>query len=416
MYHPLALYIGLRYTRAKRRNHFISFVSFVSTLGIALGIAVLITVLSVMNGFDTQIQKQVFSMVPEVTVNNMIGPLKHWDALLQRVKTFPGVLGVAPYIDGQALLSNGGAVLPAVVTGMDPLAQKEVSLLHQKMIAGSFDELTNTRFGIVLGKSLAMSLGVRLGDKVVVTTPQISVTPVGMTPRVKRFTVVGVFNAGDGLNMDSAYAFIHLKDAQILFQYENSITGLRLNIENVLLADQFSLKLSEYLQPGFAINTWTRQLGAYFNAIALEKNMMFIILMMIIAVAAFNLVSSLVMVVNEKAADIAILKTLGATPKTIMMIFIVQGAVVGLFALALGLILGIALTMHVNAIAQLIQTIFHIELISSSVYIVDYLPYEFESADIIKVCSIAFGMSVIATIYPALRAARTEPVEALRYE
>lgn len=416
MYHPIALYIGLRYTRAKRRNGFISFVSGISTLGIALGIAVLITVLSVMNGFDEQITKTVFSMVSEVTVNSLYGPLQDWEKVSKRVDSFPDVLGVAPYADGQALLSNDGAVMPAQVIGIDSVAQQNVSDLDSKVVVGSFAELDKTRFGIVLGRSLAMSLGVRMGDKVVVTTPQMSVTPVGVVPRIKRFTVVGVYHAGDGMGMDSAYAFVSLRDAQALYQYGNGISGLRLKIKDVFQANQFSLDLNAHLGGQYSVNNWTRQLGAYFNAIALEKNMMFVILMMIIAVAAFNLVSSLVMIVNEKAADIAILRTLGVTPKTIMFIFIVQGALVGTFALLLGLIGGVALTMHINAVAQFIQNTFNIQLISSGVYIIDYLPYKFQAPDIIKVCSFAFLMSLVATLYPAFRASRTQPAEALRYE
>lgn len=416
MLRPVSLYIGLRYTRAKKRNHFISFISGISTLGIAIGISVLITVLSVMNGFDEQIKKKVFTMVPEVTVSNHIGALTNWQSLSKRVAKYPGVLGVAPYAQGQALLSHGGSVLPVMISGIDPKRQLAVSDISQSMAVGSFDNLDVERFGIILGQSLALRLNVRMGDKVVVMTPQGSVTPIGFVPRVKRFTVVGIFHAGDGMNFDGGYAFIGLKDAQSLYKLGEGVSGLRLKIQDAFRVNEFTLGLNDELDGLYAIGNWTAQLGAFFHAIALEKNMMFIILLMIIAVAAFNLVTSLVMLVNEKSADIAILRTLGATPQTITLIFLIQGAVVGLFSLVLGLLGGIALTMNVNSIAEFIQNTFHVQLISSSVYIVDYLPHKFMISDIWRVCAAAFGMSLLATIYPAISASRTQPAEALRYE
>ncbi len=418
MFRPATLFIGLRYTRAKRRNHFISFIAALSMIGIALGVAVLITVLSVMNGFDEQIRQRVFILIPEMSVSSMTGTLNHWEALQKQLAQTSSILGTAPYVNGQALLNANGVTQAALITGIDPPQQTQVSSLADYMIAGSFQALQPGKFGIVIGQGMAERFGLDLGSHVMVITPSGNFTPIGFTPRLRRFEVVGIFNVGNGFDFDSSFAFINLRDAQVLYQLDAAVSGIRLKIQNVFNAAQFAYELpgSLHLSPTIEIHDWTEQLGAFFHAVAMEKHMMFLILILIIAVAAFNLVSTLVMVVNEKMSDIAILRTIGATPLMIMRIFMLQGAVVGCIGTICGIIAGILLSLNVTAIVNFLQKILGVQFISSSVYIVDYLPSKIESSDILMVAVVAFLLSLLATIYPAWRASRLQPVEALRYE
>ncbi len=416
MFKPLALYIGLRYTRAKRRNGFISFISLTSMLGIALGVMVLITVLSVMNGFDIHIQEKVFSLSPAVTVNGMNGRLENWPAVAKVIsQQEPKVLGSAPFVQGQGLLQFGGQVQPALIWGILPQQESQIDSLDQMMILGQLNDLKPNRFNIVLGQTLASNLGLQLGDKVVLVIPQVSVTPAGITPRFKRFTVSGIFRAGNGFGFDSRYAYIDMSDAQKLFLLGDDVSGINLKIANIYDAPQINYDLQGLL-PNTYVGDWTQQYGAFFKAVQLEKTMMFLILVLIIAVAAFNLVSTLVMVVTDKQADIAILRTLGATPRTIMAIFMVQGSVVGIVGTFIGLIAGVLLSVNVTRIVNGLQTLTHTQLFSSSVYFLDYLPSNLALSDVVKVCVTALVLSLLATIYPAWRASKTEPVEALRYE
>jgi len=418
MFRPATLFIGLRYTRAKRRNHFISFIAGLSMVGIALGVAVLITVLSVMNGFDEQIQKRVFILIPQLSVTSITDSLANWQNLEKQFMKVPSVLAVAPYVNGQALLNANDVTQAALITGIDPAQQSRVSTLTDHVIAGSFNALQPGKFGIVIGQGMAMRFGLDLGSHVIVITPSGNFTPIGFTPRLRRFEVVGIFDVGNGFDFDSGFAFINLQDAQSLYQLGDAVSGLRLQIQDAFQAPQIAYELPRqiHLSPTIEMHDWTEQLGAFFHAVAMEKHMMFLILLLIIAVAAFNLVSTLVMVVNEKASDIAILRTLGATPRMIMQIFVIQGAVVGFFGTLCGIIGGILLAWNVTAIVNFLQTILHVQFISSSVYIVDYLPSKIESGDVIMVAIVAFLLSLLATLYPAWRAARLQPVEALRYE
>lgn len=416
MFRPASFFIGLRYTRAKRRNHFISFISLMSMLGIALGIIVLITVLSVMNGFDREIQKRVFSMVSPITVGSTSGSVENWQELEMILKNLPNVTATAPFIAGQGMLSNDGLVQPALINGILPNDEKNVSQLIEKVIQGSLASLTAGSFGIVLGEDLANRLDVMVGDKVTVITPQVSLSPAGVIPRFKRFTVTGVFRAGSGFGFDAGLAFINLNDAQKLFTMGSSVTGIHVGIHNALEAPKISLQIQNELTSGARVMNWTDQFGPYFSAVKMEKTMMFFILMLIIAVAAFNLICTLVMVVNEKTADIAILRTFGATPKMVMTIFVVQGAVIGVVGTILGIIGGIALASNVTELVNWIERIFHVQFLSSSVYFVNYLPSYLMWSDVIEISSAALILSLLATLYPAWRASRTEPVEALRYE
>lgn len=414
MFKPLALFIGLRYTRAKKRNHFVSFISLSSMLGIGLGVMVLITVLSVMNGFDEQIHNRFFGMAPEITISGIDGKLGNWRSLEQELATFPKVKAIAPYVGAQGLLTHEGQVLPIVLTGVLPEEEKSVTHLQDKMLTGSVANLNH--FGILLGRSLANSLGVVLGDKVTIMIPQAAVTPAGMLPRFKRFTVVGVFSAGTGFNFDTKLAFINLHDAQVLMQYGDEISGLKLKIDNVYDAPEMTAKLAEKLGGDYQVGNWTDTFGAFFEAVKMEKTMMFLILLLIIAVAAFNLVSSLVMVVNDKQSEIAILRTIGATPSTILWVFIVQGMLVGIVGTFLGLVGGLLLASNATAIVNHLQSLLHVQVLSSSIYFVDYLPSKIMLSDLLLVCAMALLMSFMATIYPAWRASKTVIAEALHYE
>lgn len=415
MFRPAALFIGLRYTRAKRRNHFISFISLVSMLGIALGVTVLITVLSVMNGFDREIKNRVFTMVPPITISSNTGYVADWQELQKTLKQFPEITASAPFVTSEVLLNSGG-VQPALVTGILPNEEQNVSGVTKKIVQGKLSDLKAGKFGIVLGENLANRLGVTVGDKVTVVTSQVLLTPVGVNPRTRLFTVVGIFRAGSGFGFDLGLSFIHLQDAQKLFGLGNNVSGLYLGVKDVFEAPGIAQKLSSELSPTASITTWADQFGDFFHAVQLEKNMMFFILLLIIGVAAFNLVSTLIMVVNEKEADIAILRTYGATPSMIMTIFIVQGGIIGVFGTLLGVIGGVLLASNVTEIVNWIEYMFGVQFLSSSVYFVNYLPSQIEMSDILKIGIASLVLSLFATLYPSWRASRMDPVESLRYE
>lgn len=414
MIKPLILAISLRYTRARKKSYFVSFISLVSMIGIALGVMVLITVLSVMNGFDKEIHQRFFSMAPEITVSNYNGKLKNWQATAQKIDALAPVVGSAPFVGGQGMLTFGGRISPVIVTGILPEKEKQIIDLKSKLVEGNLVGLD--KFGIVLGQGLAQTLGVYVGDKITLMIPQASVTVAGMLPRFKRFTVVGVFRAGSGFNFDSKLAFINLKNAQTLFQLGEAVSGVRVKIKDVYQAPALSLQLKELLGDSYQVGNWTHQFGAFFKAIKMEKTMMFLILLLIVAVAAFNLVSSLVMVVKDKQAEIAILRTIGAPPSMIMLVFLFQGALVGLIGTGIGLILGLLLAANATEIVNYLQQFFGSSIISSNVYFVDFLPSEIQLMDVINVCLLSSAMSFIATLYPAYKASKTQVVEALRYD
>jgi lipoprotein-releasing system permease protein len=414
MFKPLALFIGLRYTRAAKKNHFVSFISLSSMLGIGMGVMVLITVLSVMNGFDQEIHKRFFDMAPEVTVSGANGELSNWTTLNKTIQKIPGVVSSAPYIAGQGLLTYDGQVIPIALTGISPAAEEQVSRLQNKLILGKLSNLNH--FGIILGRNMAENLGVLLGDQVTIMIPQASVTPAGMIPRFKRFTVKGIFSAGSGFNFDTKLAFINIDDAQKLLQMEDRISGLKIKVNDIYQAPKLSQRLLTDLGEAYQISNWTETYGAFFHAIKMEKTMMFLILLLIIAVAAFNLVSSLVMVVNDKQAEIAILRTIGATPKRILQIFIIQGMLIGAMGTLIGIVGGLLLASNATKIVNALQTFFGVHWLSSSIYFVDYLPSKILFSDIFIISLISLGMSFIATIYPAWRASKTVIAEALHYE
>ena len=414
MLKPLALFIGLRYTRARKKSHFVSFISLSSMLGIGLGVMVLITVLSVMNGFDEEIHKRFFGMAPEITITGQDNVIHDWRHLADELKKQSDIKAIGPYVSSQGILTSNGQVVPVLLTGILPEEEDAITHLKDKMILGTTDI---DHFGILLGRTLAENLGAMMGDTITVMIPQASVSPAGVVPRFKRFTVRGIFSAGTGFNFDTKLAFIHMRDAQKLVQMsEQDASGLRLKIDNIYQAPAMSQNLSYTLGEAYQVGNWTESFGAFFDAIKLEKTMMFLILVLIIGVAAFNLVSSLVMVVNDKQAEIAILRTIGATPRVILSVFIVQGMLIGCMGTLIGVGGGILLASFATQIVDYLQTIFHWHVLSSSVYFVDYLPSKIMWSDVGVVALTAVAMCFIATIYPAWRASKTVIAEALHYE
>ena len=416
MYRPLELFIGLRYTRAKRRNHFISFISLTSMLGIALGITALITVLSVMNGFQQELRGRILAMTAHATISRWSGPLENWRAVREQALQNPEVQGGAPFIRGEAMLNNASLVSGALIQGILPDEEQQVSDIDGKMVQGSLDDLRPGGFGIILGKELANALGLMVGDKVTVITPQATVTPAGVLPRLKRFNVVGIFKAGM-YEYDRGLALVHVVDAGKLFQYpDGAVNGVRLKLRDLFQAPRLARQLAARLPDGYLARDWTQDHASFFRAVQIEKTAMFVILTLIVAVAAFNIVSALVMVVTDKQADIAILRTLGATPLSIMGIFIVQGITIGLVGTLLGLAGGVALATHVDVVVPFIERLFGVKFLAPDVYLISDLPSQVQWGDVTTIGLVAFGLATLATLYPAWRAARTQPAEALRYE
>lgn len=415
MFKPLELFVGLRYTGAKRRNHFISFIALTSMLGIALGVAALITVLSVMNGFQHELRSRILGMASHATITAADGPLAAWRPMEEVVAQHAHVIGTAPFIEGQAMLSSGQFVSGAVIQGILPEEEIKVSDIGQHVTRGSLTDLAPGEFRVVLGAELARRLGLVPGDKVTVITPQASVTPAGLLPRLKRFTVAGVFEVGMH-EYDSGVALISLQDAERLFRLGNAVTGVRLKLDDIFAAPEVTHDLAHSLPAGYRITDWTVQHASFFRAVRIEKTVMFVILMLIVAVAAFNIVATLVMVVTDKQSDIAILRTLGAAPGRVMGIFMVQGTIIGFVGTLLGMVGGVSLALNVETVVPMLEHWLGVKFLSPDVYYITELPSDLHWSDVGVISAVAFGLSLLATIYPAYRAARTQPAEALRYE
>ncbi|NVK43606.1 MAG: lipoprotein-releasing ABC transporter permease subunit [Oceanospirillaceae bacterium] len=414
MFRPFSLYVGLRYTGAKRSNHFISFISLVSMLGLMLGVAALIVVLSVMNGFDRELKERILGMVPHATISGYGEPLQNWPELADRIAENPDVLGTAPYIQAQAMLTQGGRVHGVLVYGIDPEREPDVSIIGQHMRQGSLEALEQQRFGIVLGALLARSLGVSVGDKVTLVLPEASVSVAGVVPRLKRFDVVGVFEVG--AELDASLAYIGLHDAGVIKRQGDAVDGIRLRFADLFEAPSEVRQIAAELGGSYLVNDWTRSHGNLFQAIQMEKRMIGLLLFLIVFVAAFNIVSTLVMVVTDKKADIAILRTLGATPGRIMRIFMVQGSLIGIVGTLLGTGLGVLLALTVTDAVAWLERALGIQFLSADVYFISYLPSQLQWPDVYLICGSALLISFLATLYPAWRASRTQPAEALRYE
>lgn len=414
---PFELFIGLRYTRAKRRNHFISFISMTSMAGIALGVAALIVVLSVMNGFQHELRSRILGVASHLQISGPDNALSDWRGVAELVRGQPEVQASAPYIMAQGMLSFGQAVQGTIVRGVLPEQEDTVAEIGKHVRAGSFNALKPGSFGIVLGADLALALGVGIGDKVVVMAPQGQFTPTGVVPRLKQFRVVGIFQVGM-YEYDAALALIHLDDAATLYRMGDKVSGLRLKLDDLYRAPQVARALSQRLSPhgSFYITDWTEQHANFFRAVQMEKRVMFVILTLIVAVAAFNIVSTLVMAVTDKRADIAILRTLGASPRSIMKIFIVQGSLIGFIGTLIGAAGGILLALNIETVVPFIEHVFGVQFLAKDVYYISDLPSELQWADVSVITGVSLVLSLLATLYPSWRAAKTNPAEALRYE
>nr|WP_298251059.1 lipoprotein-releasing ABC transporter permease subunit [uncultured Halomonas sp.] len=409
----LPFLIGLRYVRAKRRNHFISFISLTSMLGLMLGVAVLILVLSVMNGFDHELRTRILGMVPHTKVESRTGMVE-WEALAERLMEREHVIGAAPYVEQQGMFSVGGNNEGAMVNGIHPEWEDRVSIIGENMQEGSLADLEAGEWNIVLGSILARRLGVGVGDRVTLLVPEASITPAGVFPRLKRFNVSGIFSVG--ADLDAALAYAHIDDMQTLARLGDAVGGLRLELDDLFIASAETQAIINELGPGYRGYDWTYSHGNLFQAIQMEKRMIALLLTVIIAVAAFNIVSTLVMVVTDKHADIAILRTIGATPRTIMGIFVVQGLAIGVIGILVGVGLGVLLALTIPDIIDWVEAVFGIQFLDAGVYFISNLPSRLQWEDVGNIVASALVLTFLSTLYPAWRAARVQPAEVLRYE
>jgi len=414
---PYELFVGLRYTRAKRKNHFISFISLTSMVGIALGVAALIVVLSVMNGFQSELRSRILGVASHIEITENTNRLTQWQTLASQVDANPNIKASAPYVLAQGMLSYGQAVQGVLVRGILPTQEDQVADLGKNMQVGALDDLTPGEFNIILGSDLAFSLGANVGDKIVLMAPQGQFTPTGVVPRIKQFTVSGIFQIGM-YEYDSGLALVHMDDAAKLYRMGDQVSGLRLKIDDLFDAPALSNVLDNELQPlgAYYIRDWTKQHANFFKAVQMEKRVMFIILTLIVAVAAFNIVSTLVMAVTDKRADIAIMRTLGASPRSIMKIFIIQGALIGIIGTLFGAVFGILVALNIDTIVPFIENLFQVQFLAKDVYYISDLPSKLEWNDAITVIVTSFVLSLLATLYPSYKASQINPAEALRYE
>ncbi|MFI3188231.1 cell division protein FtsX [Crenothrix sp. D3] len=415
MFKPLIFYIGLRYTRAKRRTQFISFVTLASVLGIALSVTALITVLSVMNGFVGKISERMLSMTSHATMTGRSGQLENWQDLAQQLKDYPHIQGTAPFISGQVMINADRRVNGTMVSGILPDYEPKVSEIADKMKLGKLSDLVAGEYGILLGLEQANYLGVTVGDKVTLISPQVNSTPAGVVPRMRRFNVVGIFQVGM-YEYDRNMALIHIDDAAKLFRLENSVSALRIKMDDLLNAPQITTGLAKAFIENYQVSDWTMAHDNFFQAIKMEKKVMSIILLLMVAVSAFNIVSTLIMVVTDKRSDIAILKTQGLTSASVMGIFMVLGTVIGLFGTLLGVICGVLLAINAPDLVSAIEELFHVKFLNAQIYYISELPSELMWTDVIATAGMAFLLSILATIYPAWQAAKINPAEVLRYE
>ena len=415
MFTPYELCVGLRYTRAKRRNHFISFISLTSMIGIALGATALITVISVMNGFERELRERILGVASHATISGFGRALEDWESLAAQAEGHFEVVGVAPFVESQGMLTHAGQVRGVLIRGVSPLREPRVSEVGQFLIEGTLESLVPGEFNVLIGRDLALRLGATVGTRVMLVAPQMRITPAGVLPRMRRFVVSGIFEAGHA-QYDSSLAVIHIEDAQRVFRLGAGISGLRVKLTDMFDAPRVSRELAREFGGRYWLRDWTQHHANFFRALKIEKTVMFVILTLIVAVAAFNLVSTLVMVVTDKESDIAILRTLGASQSSILSIFVVQGTAIGIAGTIAGVAGGVALATHVETLVPAIESLFDTKFLSPDIYYISAVPSDMRWRDVAAVGSVAFVMSVLATLYPAWRASRIQPVEALRHE
>jgi lipoprotein-releasing system permease protein len=415
---PFELFVGIRYTRAKRKNHFISFISLTSMIGIALGVAALIVVLSVMNGFQKELRTRILGVASHLEITGDNNQLSNWPSVVSDSAQHAHVLAGAPYITAQGMLSYGQGVQGAIIRGILPVDEDKVADLGRHMKVGRLNDLHPGEFGIILGADLAFAIGAQIGDKVLVMAPQGQFTPTGVVPRLKQFTLVGLFQIGM-YEYDAGLALVHMDDAAKLYRMGDKVSGVRLKLDDLFDAPAISASLNQQLNQhgaSYYVTDWTQQHANFFKAVQMEKRVMFIILTLIVAVAAFNIVSTLVMAVTDKRADIAIMRTLGASPSSIMAIFIVQGALIGLIGTVIGAVFGILIALNIETIIPFIEQLFHVQFLAKDVYYISDLPSDLVWSDVITIVLMSFVLSLVATLYPSWRASKINPAEALRYE
>jgi len=415
MFQPKELFIGLRYIRAKRKSHFVSFIAFISIAGVALGVFALIVVLSVMNGFGNELRDRTLSMTSHATISGYDGYVRDWSAVLEKAEQNKEVVAAAPYIRKEVMLSNGRRVSGSLIRGIQPEMESKVSLVESKMISGTLFDLKAGEYGIVLGRELANSLGVFEGERITVITPQASITAVGVMPRLRRFRVVGVFEVGMH-QYDAAMAYIHLQDAAKLFSYKDKVNGVRLKLTDLFDAPRITRNIEKDFGEDYWVKDWSKQHKNFFRALQTEKTVMFIILLLMVSVAALNIVSTLMMTVTDKESDIAILRALGMRPSSIMTIFIIQGAFIGLFGTMIGVGAGVPVALNVFEIVSWLEQLFNTDFLPDDVYYISDIVADVKASEVITYALSAFSVTILATIYPAWRASRTLPAEALRYE
>ncbi len=415
MFTPLELFIGQRYTHSRRRNRFISFISLASMLGIMLGVMVLITVLSIMNGFEKELRDKILGVVAHVTVSGTNGQLADWAAQLKRLKEEKHVIGAAPYVQKQVMLTNGNLIRPVKLNGIDPVLQGEVSDVDFKMLQGSFHDLKPHEYGIVLGVEVASGLGVVPGDKVTVIVPQVQVTPAGILPRIRRFTVVGIYKIGHP-EYDGMTAFVELSDGARLFRLGDDVGGIRLKLDDMFAAQSVKADLQDELGKDYVVTDWSEEHGSLFRAVKTERIAMTIILFLVVCVALFNLVASLVMAVNDKEADIAILRTFGMSGERIRRIFMIQGSIIGVFGTVVGVTLGVLLSLNISTIMAWLETTFGFQVFSDKLFYISEIPSDLRWENVLWITLASLLASVLSTVYPANRAAQIQPAESLRYE
>jgi len=416
MFYPLEVFVGLRYLRARRKNHFVSFISLASLLGIALGVAALIVVLSVMNGFEGELRERLLSMTSHASVSAKRGGLENWEDLLAQARQAPSVVAAAPYVALEGMLSRGNELAPARIRGIEPELEPGVSRVDQHMLQGDLASLQAGKRRIIVGRALAMILGLSLGDAVTLMVPEGDARSGSVTPRMARYVVSGIFEVGLQ-EQDSTLALVHLDDARTMAGLGQAVTGIRLEYQDIFQAPGLASKwVSSLGDESLQARDWSIENASYFRAIAIEKTMMSLILMLVVAVAAFNIVSSLVMLVSEKKTDIAILRTVGLSPAGVVKTFMFQGSVLGWAGTLLGVGLGVALASNLNTVVPAVESLFGFEIFPSSVYYITELPSDLRSADVLWIGGTALLLTLLATIYPARRAAAVEPAEALRYE